>query len=340
MLLALLQTHIAAALLAFTPPHALTLSDTLPPWRDASPHRELHIPVGNAVQLEVLDWGGAGKPLIFLAGGGEAAHVYDGFAPRFAGRFRVLGITRRGVGTSSHPAAGYDTTTLTRDIIAVLDSLGIPKASFVGHSFAGSELNALAVRYPDRVDRLVYLDSGFDERALFDSAEWKSGAVQSPLPPDPSYENNSIFTWTLYAERVSGPGFPEAEVRALYQFDREGQFVRSLSIDSVIERLGRGTEPVDLRRIQAPSLALYAVPGSAEVLYPWWQTLDPTARARGQKSFEAVARLTSRLRDQFINEVPHVRVVIIPGARHYLFLTDSGEVTHAMLEFLTGSAVP
>jgi non-heme chloroperoxidase len=337
MLLALLQTHIAAVLLAFTPPHPMSLADTLPPWRDPSPHQEIHIPVGNAVQLEVLDWGGQGTPLIFLAGGGEAAHVYDGFAPRFTGRFRVLGITRRGVGTSSHPTAGYDTTTLTHDIIAVLDSLGITRASFVGHSFAASELNALAVRYPSRVDRLVYLDCGFDERAVFDSPEWKSGAVQSPQPPEASYEDNSVFTWTLWAERMSGPGFPEAEVRALNEFDREGRFVRSLSVDSMFERLGRGTEAVDLRRIQAPALALYAVPGSAEVLYPWWQTLDPTARARGQKSFEAVARLTSRLRDQFRDEVPHVRVVIIPGARHYLFLTDSGEVTHAMLEFLTSS---
>jgi pimeloyl-ACP methyl ester carboxylesterase len=337
MLLALLQTHIAAALLAFTPPHPLSSTDTPPPWRDPSPHREIHIPVGNAVQLEVLDWGGRDKPLIFLAGGGEAAHVYDGFAPRFTSRFRVLGITRRGVGTSSHPNVGYDTTTLTHDIIAVLDSLGISRASFVGHSFAGSELNALAARYPSRVDRLVYLDSGWDERALFDSPEWKSGAVQTPQPPEASYEDNSIFSWTLWAERLSGPGFPEAEVRALYEFDSVGRFVRGLSVDSVIERLDRGTEAVDLRRIQAPVLALYAVPGSAEVLYPWWQTLDPTARARGQKSFEAVARLTSRLRDEFREEVPHVRVVIIHGARHYLFLTDSGEVTHAMLEFLTSS---
>jgi pimeloyl-ACP methyl ester carboxylesterase len=94
---------------------------------------------------------------------------------------------------------------------------------------------------------------------------------------------------------------------------------------------------VDLRRIQAPALALYAIPGSAEVMYPWWQTLDPTARARGQKSFEAVSRLHSRLRDQFRDEVRRARVVIIPGARHYIFLTDTGEVTHAMLEFLTAS---
>jgi len=94
---------------------------------------------------------------------------------------------------------------------------------------------------------------------------------------------------------------------------------------------------VDLGRIQARALALYAVPGSADVLYPWWQTLDASARARGQKSFEALSRLHSRLRGQFRDEVPRARVVIIPGARHYIFLTNTGEVTHAMLEFLTAS---
>jgi pimeloyl-ACP methyl ester carboxylesterase len=261
--------------------------------------------------------------------------VYDGFAPRFTSRFRVLGITRRGVGSSSHPTAGYDTTTVIRDIVVVLDSVGITKASFVGHSFAGSELNALAARHPQRVDRLVYLDSAFDFRALFDSPEWKSGALETPQPPEGTYEDNSIFSCTLWAERLSGPGYPEAAVRALYEFDSDGTFVLRLSIDSVIDRLGRGTEPVDLRRIQAPALALYTVPGSAEVLYPWWQTLDPTARARGQESFEALSRLHSRLQDQFRDELPRARVGIIPGARHYIFLTDTGGVTHAMLEFLS-----
>jgi hypothetical protein len=58
-------------------------------------------------------------------------------------------------------------------------------------------------------------------------------------------------------------------------------------------------------------LALYAVPGSTEVLLPYWQALDPTARARGQKMFEALSRLHSRFRDQFRDEVPRARVVTV-----------------------------
>lgn len=36
------------------------------------------------VQLEVLDWGGTGRPIVLLAGGGNTAHVFDEFAPKLA----------------------------------------------------------------------------------------------------------------------------------------------------------------------------------------------------------------------------------------------------------------
>jgi hypothetical protein len=91
------------------------------------------------------------------------------------------------------------------------------------------------------VDRLVYLDSAFDYREIFDSPEARSGLTFTPQPPTPAYDDNSIADWILWAERVSGPGYPEAAVRALYEFGPEGEFVRGLSIDSVIDRL----EPVD-----------------------------------------------------------------------------------------------
>jgi pimeloyl-ACP methyl ester carboxylesterase len=308
-------------------------------WPDPSPHRTRFVRVSNAVKLEVLDWGGSGAPLVFLAGGGHSAHVYDQFATRFTGRYQVLGITRRGSGKSSHPKAGYDTTTLVRDIVAVLDSLGLRKASFAAHSFGGSELNLLGAHYPGRVNRLVYLDSGFDFKAIDDSPEWKSGVLQAPQPPIPPYDDaaGSAWSWTLWAERLSGPGVPEAEVRTLYRFDGDGRFVGDTDVSGSVERLVSGTEPVDLRGIRAPALALYAVLDSPEAMLPYWHELDPTSRARGQKMFEALTRLHDRLRADFSARVEGARVIRIHGARHYIFLTHPAEVTHAMLEFLAGA---
>ncbi len=336
-----LQTSLAAGLLGASPTAPVSVSgvprDTA--WADPSPHRTRYVGVSRTVKLEVLDWGGSGAPLIFLAGGGHTAHVYDQFAIRFTNRFHVLGITRRGSGKSSHPKAGYDTTTLVRDIVSVLDSLGLQKASFAAHSFGGSELNLLGARYPGRVDRLVYLDSGFDFRAIGESPEWKSGVLRAPQPPTPTYDDEvgSAWSWTLWAERLSGPDVPEAEVRTLYRFDADGRFVGGTDVASTVQRLVNGTEAIDLGRIRGPVLALYAILDSPEAMLPYWHALDPTARARGQKMFEALTRLHVRLRADFSEKVEGARVVRIHGARHYIFLTHPAEVTHAMLEFLAGA---
>ena len=49
-------------------------------WHDPSPHKVQFIRVQENVQLEVLDWGGAGRPLVLLAGAGCTAHIYGAVA--------------------------------------------------------------------------------------------------------------------------------------------------------------------------------------------------------------------------------------------------------------------
>ena len=44
-------------------------------WQDPSPHVAQFVTVDNNVRLEVLDWGGSGRPLVLLAGGGNTAHL-------------------------------------------------------------------------------------------------------------------------------------------------------------------------------------------------------------------------------------------------------------------------
>jgi pimeloyl-ACP methyl ester carboxylesterase len=114
-----------------------------------------------------LDWGGTGETLVLLAGLGDNAHVYDGFAYQFIDSFHVIGITRRGFGRSSQPEQGYDLATRAREDIAVLDKLNIRQAVFVGHSVAGTEMNKLGAVYPARVRTLVYLD-GLDIGYMMD----------------------------------------------------------------------------------------------------------------------------------------------------------------------------
>ena len=50
--------------------------------RDKSPHTVQFVSVDKNVKLEVLDWGGSGRPVVLLAGLGNTAHVFDDFAPK------------------------------------------------------------------------------------------------------------------------------------------------------------------------------------------------------------------------------------------------------------------
>jgi pimeloyl-ACP methyl ester carboxylesterase len=112
----------------------------------------------------VLDWGGSGRPLVFLAGLGDTAHVYDHFAPQFTGKFHVYGITRRGFGESSYPtpnSENYSADRLGDDVLAVMAALNLQKPVLVGHSIGGEELSSIGSRHPEKVSGLIYLDPGY-----------------------------------------------------------------------------------------------------------------------------------------------------------------------------------
>src|SRR6516162_3130557 len=68
---------------------------------DATPHTTRFVTVAPGVDLEVVDWGGAGQAMVLLTGLGDNAHVYDQFAFQFTDYFHVIGITRRGYFPSS-----------------------------------------------------------------------------------------------------------------------------------------------------------------------------------------------------------------------------------------------
>ena len=128
---------------------------------DTSPHKSDFVKV-NGIRLHYLDWGGEGEVLLFLAGMGCNAHIFDHLAQRFADRFHVIALTRRGHGESDHPETGYDIDTLTEDVRQFMDALGINQAILAGHSMASVELSHFAALHPEQVLKLVFLDAAYD----------------------------------------------------------------------------------------------------------------------------------------------------------------------------------
>src|SRR5690242_9082555 len=130
-------------------------------WHDPSPHKVSFVTVDNNVKLEVLDWGGSGRPVVLLAGY-LTAHAYDDFASKLSKFCHVYGITRRGYGASSRPDSGYTAERSADDVLQVLDALKLSSTVLVGHSFGGQDLDTVGAKHQERVAGLIYLNSAED----------------------------------------------------------------------------------------------------------------------------------------------------------------------------------
>ena len=112
-----------ACFVAFATLAAPAYSQESLPRGDPSAHTVCSVTVDRNVQFEVLDWGGSGRPIVLLAGGGNTAHIYDDFAPKLIADFHVYGITRRGFGASGFAVSNnrYPVDSLRDDIVAVIE---------------------------------------------------------------------------------------------------------------------------------------------------------------------------------------------------------------------------
>lgn len=309
-------------------------SPTVRPWADPSPHQVRRVTVAPDVQLEVLDWGGTGPPLVFLAGLGATVHIFDDFAPRFRDQFHVYGITRRGFGASSAPAAGYDAGTRARDIVAVLDSLHLARVVLVGHSLAGDELSKVGASAPTRVRALVYLDA-------YDYGPARVKELHANPPPTAlrptmtaSDCTSPAATAAFYARTLANSShFPEAEVRAR----QAGRPLRRRPSVDAVSRTLEGTEPVDFRRVTSPALGIFEThPGGAAELFrsAGYARADAATRELADRYFIGFMRWLQEGRERFRAELAHATIVELPGAGHKLFLTQPDRVERAMRTFL------
>jgi 3-oxoadipate enol-lactonase len=102
------------------------------------------------------DRAGEGPPVLFLSGTGgdlrQKPNVFDG---PLVEHVDLVAYDQRGQGRSSQPDRTYTMADYADDAAAVLDAVGWPSAAVVGVSFGGMVAQELALRHPDRVDRLV-----------------------------------------------------------------------------------------------------------------------------------------------------------------------------------------
>jgi pimeloyl-ACP methyl ester carboxylesterase len=302
---------------------------------DVTPHGVTFVTVEPGVRLEVLEFGGSGEAMVLLAGGGDNAHVWDDFAYQFTDFFRVIGITRRGYGPSDQPDDGSDVRTRARDDIEVLDHFGIDKAVFVGHSAAGAELSQLGLAFPDRVDKLVYLE------AADLSQRFRPDREEPPGAPFTDDDFRSLRDFQSAVARFFGHREPNAARCNGILFGPSGRLVGPVTPDEIGDKIQADVDrqrPTNWRRIRAPRLGIFAT-FSPELRQPWYWYLRADEQAAFDRTWlpivewheDTIERFGSHHPD---NPEPIVRELL--GAPHYVYITNEAFVVRKMRKFLLG----
>lgn len=244
-------------------------------------------------------------PVVLVPGFGMTHEAWDHQVRVLtASGHRVVAVDQRGHGRSDKPLGGYDVPRLSRDLVAVLDALGIERCSLVGWSFGGQVAFRTAAAHPDRVHRLVLVGSNAVRAS-------RSEAFPFGAPPEPMIE---------------------AMIR-LEEDDRFGARRKTI-------RQGFGSEPdphllewMTSQSLQMPSWAAVACYRSMlgtdlladlpSVTQPVLQVIganDPVHSAPGARW------LSERL--------AHTRLVTIAECGHYPMLEAPDALDRQLLEFL------
>jgi non-heme chloroperoxidase len=277
--------------------------------RDASPHQVRFVTVDASIKLEVLDWGGTGRPVLWV-GCYLTAHVYDDIAPKLTDQFHVYAVTRRGIGASDHSSTGYSPERRADDILEVIDALKMDRPILVGNSCGGDILHTLGARHPEHVGGLMYLDAAEDPTL--------TGADYHLPPVDPS----------RLPPRANRPGrpviFPEAEQRQIDDGQLDPDIRRAIVDDNRVRP--------DYAHIRVPVVAIYRSTTKEEALldYP---PRNAQERAALDEAYAWGRGMLDKWEGDLRSGVPGAKIVELPGANLYMFLSNEADVIRELRAF-------
>lgn len=306
-------------------PYGQAVAQTPP---DQSPHASKFI-ARDTSRLHYLDWGGTGPVLLLLPDLNSNAHTYDEFAPLLKDAFHVIALTPRAHGESGTPADTMTVAGAADDIRLLLDSLHIERANIAAHGLAGAIMTDFAVRYPERVIKLVYLDATTPPG---ENAERVANlVVRPPKPPEPATpiamnEYSSYYIIGRLSDAVVNERAAELSVSADEQYRRKS-VRQSLVADAVLH-------PPEYGRLRAPALAVRAKK-SWTSNYFWLRRFgaDTITTRKVRDHIYFMNKFDTQSIDKFKKAAPNAQIEVI-DAQHLLYITEPLKTATLIRNFL------
>ena len=109
---------------------------------------------------------GQGEPLILLHGNGENCDYFTGQVDAFAQYYHVYALDTRGHGKTPRGNAPFTIRRFAEDLLGFMDANGIEKAHILGFSDGGNIAMIFAMKYPERVSRLILNGANLDAKGI------------------------------------------------------------------------------------------------------------------------------------------------------------------------------
>jgi haloacetate dehalogenase len=234
----------------------------------------------NGIRLSVHR-GGAGAPLILLHGYPQTHMAWGKVAPGFARHFDVIVPDLRGYGESDAPPDDpghtvYSKREMARDIVGLIDALGIGRAHVLGHDRGARVAYRLALDHPGRVARLGILEvvptgdfwAAWSAELGLKAYHWTFLAQPAPLPERMILSDGRAYVdWTLASWTKAGDvsPFTDAALASYRAQFREPSRVAAMCADyragATVDRALDEADQTAGRRIVAPLRFAWAEAG-------------------------------------------------------------------------------
>ncbi|MFC5970156.1 alpha/beta fold hydrolase [Halomarina salina] len=253
---------------------------------------------------------GSGPAVVFVHGAIVDARQWAPQLDALSDEYTTVAYDVRGHGrTGGSPRNSYSIDLFADDLAALVDGLGLDRPVVCGLSMGGCIAQAYATRYPEALSGLVLADTFTPE--VLSRGDWlqRSVALRATVPPVrllgyERVERAMVWLQERFQRGVSGD---YENVRRLRD---EGPTMTADEFAKVVRAVASFDEAVvDLRAITVPTLVLY-----------------------GENETATVRQHAERLGE----ELPDVRVRVVPEAGHVSNLDAPDFFTDALRAFLAG----
>jgi pimeloyl-ACP methyl ester carboxylesterase len=233
---------------------------------------------------------GNGEPLLLINGLADDLTYWTCQMEDFSSRYQVIAFDNRGIGGTDKPAGGYTTAQMAADAEGLLEALAIPRAHVLGVSMGGMIAQEFALRYPERVNKLLLCctcsEPSEANKRLYQI--WQETAPVLGLPQ----MMKEVLLWCFTPEFFQhSPGAAQETEEALTGISQSVEAylsqLNSIQVHNATKRLSR---------IVAPTLVLGA---PFDLIFPPFQS---------RQLHEAIAastlRFTAHGGHAFLREVP------------------------------------